>query len=374
MKITDITVSQLRGVEGRDAQMAVGASGRLIVQVFTDEGVIGIAEGGRHLNVFRAYLEDLIKPLIVGMSPVQPRQIWEMLALGVGQRATRFPSQIVGAIDVACWDITGKVAGLPLYALLGGAARTEIPLYWSRGNGWCKTPEEMLEEIQEGYEKGFRAFKVRMDWRDYRQDSNPANDLAIFRKCREWLPDDVPLSFDANCGYSVSTAIEQGRRLEELGIAHFEEPLPQYDLRGLRQVVDALDCAVSTGEQEISAWRFRDLMDLANPDILQPDILNVGGLSQVMRVYEMAVANNKVVMPHSPNIGANSAASLHAYSTVTNAVRPHEFSEEFTGPTEWVAELFVDPIVPENGKIKLPDRPGLGLELDQKALSKAIVS
>jgi L-alanine-DL-glutamate epimerase-like enolase superfamily enzyme len=374
LKITDITVSQLRGVEGRDAQMAAGATGRLIVQVFTDEGVVGIAEGGRHLSVFKAYLEDLIKPLIVGMSPVQPRQIWETLALGVGQRATRFPSQIVGAIDVACWDITGKVAGLPLYALLGGAARTEIPLYWSRGNGWCKTPEEMLEEIQEGYEKGFRAFKVRMDWRDYRQDSNPVNDLAIFQKCREWLPDDVPLSFDANCGYSVPTAIEQGRRLEELGIAHFEEPLPQYDLRGLRQVVDALDCAVSTGEQEISAWRFRDLMDLANPDILQPDILNVGGLSQVIRVYEMAVANNKVVMPHSPNIGANSAASLHAYSTVTNAVRPHEFSEEFTGPTEQVAELFVDPIVPEDGKIKLPDRPGLGLELDQKALSKAVVS
>ncbi len=147
MKITDITVSQLRGVEGRDAQMAAGATGRLIVQVFTDEGVVGIAEGGRHLSVFKAYLEDLIKPLIVGMSPVQPRQIWETLALGVGQRATRFPSQIVGAIDVACWDITGKVAGLPLYALLGGAARTEIPLYWSRGNGWCKTPEEMLEEI-----------------------------------------------------------------------------------------------------------------------------------------------------------------------------------------------------------------------------------
>ena len=373
MKITDITVNQLRGVEGRDAQMSVGGTGRLIVQVFTDEGVVGIAEGGRHLSVFRAYVEDLIKPLIVGISPVQPRQIWETLALGVGQRATRFPSQIVGAIDVACWDITGKVAGLPIYTLLGGASRTEIPLYWSRGNGWCKTPEEMLEEVQEGYEKGFRAFKVRMDWRDYRQDANPTNDLAIFQKCREWLPDDVPLSFDANCGYSVSTAIEQGRRLEELGIAHFEEPLPQYDLRGLRQVVDALDCAVSTGEQEISAWRFRDLMDLANPDILQPDILNVGGLSQVMRVYEMAVANNKVVMPHSPNIGANSAASLHAYSTVTNAVRPHEYSEEFTGPVERIAELFVDPMVPEGGKIKLSDRPGLGLEFDQKALSKAIV-
>ena len=374
MKITDIIVNQLKGPEGQDARPFAGRSGRLIVQVFTDEGVVGIAEGSRNLNVFRAYVEELIKPLVVGMNPVQPRQIWETLALGTGQLATRFPSQIVGAIDVACWDITGKVAGLPIYALLGGARRTEIPLYWSRGNGWRKTPEEMLEEIQEGYEKGFRAFKVRMDWRDYRQDADPKKDLAIFQKCREWLPDEVPLSFDANCGYSVPTAIEQGRRLEELGVAHFEEPLPQYDLRGLRQVVDALDCAVSTGEQEISAWRFRDLMDLANPDILQPDILNVGGLSEVVRVYEMAVANNKVVMPHSPNLGANSLASLHAYSTVTNAVRPHEFSEEFTGPVDHVAALFVDPILPENGVIKLSDRPGLGVELDEKALADAIVA
>ena len=374
MKITDIKVDQLRGVEGPDSQSFVGSTGRLLVQVLTDEGVVGIAEGGRNLGVFKAYVEDLIKPLIVGLDPVQPRRIWETLSLGTGQTATRFPSQIVGVIDVACWDITGKVAGLPLYALLGGAARTEIPLYWSRGNGWRKTPEEMLEEVQEGYEKGFRAFKVRMDWRAYRQDSNPSNDFAIFKKCREWLPDEVPLGFDANNGYSVSTAIEQGRRLEELGVAHFEEPLPQYDLPGLRQVVDALDCAVSTGEQEISSWRFRDLMDLANPDILQPDILNVGGLTEMTRVYDMAVANNKVVMPHSPNVGANSLASLHAYSTVTNAVRPHEYSEEFTGPVERIAELFVDPIIPENGKIELSDRPGLGLELDQKALSKAIVS
>lgn len=367
MKITDIKVNQLKPPEGR-------AGGRLLVRVFTDEGIVGHSEGSRGLGVFRAYLEEMITPLLVGVSPLQPRQIWEKLALGTGERATRLPSQIVGAIDVACWDIMGKAAGMPVYALLGGARRTEIPLYWSRGNGWKKEPEEMLEEIQEGYEKGYRAFKVRMDWRDYRQDSDPVKDMAIFQKCREWLPDDVPLGFDANCGYSVSTAIEQGRQLEEMGAAHFEEPLPQYDFPGLRQVVDALDVAISTGEQEISAWRFRDLMMLGNPDILQPDILNVGGLSEVVRVFEMAVVNNKVVMPHSPSLGLNSLASLHAYSTVTNAVRPHEFSEEFTGPVAHVASLFVDPIVPENGAIKLNDRPGLGVEIDEKALADAIIA
>ena len=86
----------------------------------------------------------------------------------------------------------------------------------------------------------------------------------------------------------------------------------------------------------------------------------------------MAVANNKIVMPHIPNIGANSLASLHLYSTVTNAVRPNEFSEEFTGPAEQIAELLANTIVPENGMITLSDRPGLGLELDESALEKAI--
>ncbi len=375
MKITDIQVNQIQPtVSSTAGNPFVGRPGRLVLRIFTDEGIVGIAEGSRGLAVFRAYLEDVIKPLLVGIDPLQPRRIWELLALGNGYQATRLPSAIVGTIDVAVWDIMGKAAGMPIYALLGGAARTEIPLYWSRGNGWQKSPGEMLEEVQEGYERGFRAFKVRMDWRDYRQDANPENDFAIFKACRDWLPDDVPLGFDANCGYSVSTAIMQGRRLEDLGVAHFEEPLPQYDFKGLRQVVDALHCPVSTGEQEISAWRFQDLLDLGNPDILQPDILNVGGISEIMRVYQMAVANNKVIMPHSPNVGANSLASLHAYSTVGNAIRPHEFSEEFTGPAERVAEVFVDPIIPEGGTITLSDRPGLGVEFDEKVLNEWIVA
>ena len=373
MKITDISVNHIQAPQDDNAKSFVGRPGRLLLQIHTDEGITGISEGSRNLKVFKAYLDDLIKPLLIGEDPTRTRKIWELLSLGKGQQATRFPSQIVGAIDVALWDIAGKAAGMPIYQLLGGARRTEIPLYWSRGNGWSKSPEEMLSEVQEGYDKGYRAFKVRMDWRDYRQDADPVKDYAIFKKCREWLPDDCPLSFDANCGYSVPTAIEQGRKFEDLGIAHFEEPLPQYDYPGLKQVVDALDCAVSTGEQEISSWRFRDLMNIANPDILQPDILNVGGLSEMIRVYEMAVVYNKIIMPHSPSVGANSMASLHLYSTVTNAIRPHEFSEEFTGPAEQVAKLFKDPVLPENGSITLPDRPGHGLEVDPEALKKFIV-
>ena len=372
MKITDITLTPVPTVTTESNKAFEGSPIRSLLKIETDEGVTGIAEAGRNAGIVNAYLNDLIKPLLKGQDPTRPRKIWELLTLGHGQYSTRFPSQIVGSIDVALWDISGKAAGLPVYQLLGGAARTEIPLYWSRGNGWTKSPEEMLEEVQEGYDKGYRAFKVRMDWRDYRQDANPKKDFEIFKTCREWLPDDCPLSFDANCGYSVPTAIEQGRRFEEIGIAHFEEPLPQYDFPGLKQVVDALDCAVSTGEQEISSWRFRDLIMLGNPDILQPDVLNVGGLSEMMRVYELAVLHNKIVMPHSPSVGANSMASLHLYSTITNAVRPHEFSEEFTGPAEQVGSLFKEPVLPQNGVLTLPDRPGLGLEIDEEYLKSLI--
>ena len=92
----------------------------------------------------------------------------------------------------------------------------------------------------------------------------------------------------------------------------------------------------------------------------------------MMRVYELAVLHNKVVMPHSPSVGANSMASLHLYSTVTNAVRPHEFSEEFTGPAEEVSRLYKEPILPKNGVISLPDKPGLGLEVDPDALKQFI--
>ena len=361
MKITDITANQL-------------STGRLLVRVHTDEGVTGIADGTRSLVIFRAYLDEVVKPILVGQDALQPTRHWEALSLGTAERATRLPSPIVGAIDIALWDIMGKVAGLPLYALMGGAARTEIPLYWSQGNGWKKTPDEMLSDIQRGFEQGFKAFKVRMDWRDYRQDANPENDFQIFKKVREWLPDGMPLGFDANNGYSVSTAIMQGKRLQDLGCAHFEEPLPQYDLPGLRQVVDALDVPISTGEQETSRWRFRDLIDQANPDILQPDILNVGGVSEVKRVYEVAVIRNKPVMPHSPVAGINSAASLHAYSTVGNGTRPHEYSDEFSGPLDEIAALFNEPILPDDGMIHLPDRPGLGLEFNEEALARAIVA
>ena len=123
----------------------------------------------------------------------------------------------------------------------------------------------------------------------------------MFKLVRDFLPNNIYLGFDANNGYSVPTAIQQGRAFEDYGrIDHFEEPLPQYDLPGLRQVADALDVAVSTGEQDWDRWRFRDVIQLGNPDILQPDILGASGPSEILKIYTLATTHNKPIMPHSP--------------------------------------------------------------------------
>ena len=121
--------------------------------------------------------------------------------------------------------------------------------------------------------------------------------------------------------YSVGTAIRQGRELERLGLAHFEEPLPEHDLPGLREVCRALDIPVSTGEQLKHRWDFRDLIERPNPDILQPDIVDAGGISEVVRIFQLAEVFAKPVMPHCPSAGILlSIASLHAYATVPSAV------------------------------------------------------
>ena len=359
MKITGIEVIPLKTGPG-------------VVRVSTDEGISGIGEvSHRNWKLIKPFIEDILGTVVIGKDPRMINRLWEEMFFATSRLGPMgLQPTCIGAVDIACWDVFGKSVGMPLCDLLGGAARTRIQVYLSTGLGWQMKPKEMLAKVEKGYEDGFRAFKIRMDWNSNRQDANPEKDFEMFRLCREFLPDDVPLSFDANNGYSVGTAINQGKRFQELGIAHFEEPIPQYDYLGLRQVVDALDVPVSSGEQEHTRWRFRDLILNGNPDILQPDIVMAGGISEVRIIYRLAETFNKPVMPHCPSAGISNAASLHLYATVTNAVRPHEFSYEFSGPREVIESLFEEPLALKDGVVTLPDRPGLGLVIDEEALNR----
>jgi D-arabinonate dehydratase/D-galactarolactone cycloisomerase len=347
--------------------------GPTIVRVFTDEGLVGLSElGWQDPAIFAAHLDRVIRPQLVGRDPLQPGRHWERLTAGTHDLPYPTTTSFAGVIDIALWDLMGKAAGLPIHALLGGAARTEIPLYWSVGAGFDKTPETMVADVLRGRDQGFRAFKIRMDWGPIRCDVDPAKDLEMARQVRAALGPDAWLGFDANRGYSVGTAIRQGREFERLRLAHFEEPLPEHDMAGLREVCRALDIPVSTGEQLKHRWDFRDLIERSDPDILQPDIVDAGGISEVVRIFQLAEVFAKPVMPHSPSAGILSIASLHAYATVPSAVRPHEYSVEYGPPPERIAELFEEPVLPADGVIRLSDRPGLGLTLEESVFERLL--
>ena len=350
-------------------------TGKTLVRVYTDDGNLGLGQFPSQRSEPQAYAHWFVahfKPPLLGRDPFESDRIWEELYFLWDGRYTPQP---VAAIDIALLDLRGKATGRPIHDLLGGAARTTIPMYWSIGEGFHKTPEKMRSDLEKGLKQGFRAFKIRMDWHELRLDADPEKDFAMFKLCREFLPKGVSLGFDANGGYTVSTAIRQGLRMQELGIAHFEEPVPPHDLPGLRQVTDALSVPVSVGEFEVGRWRFRDMIEVGNPDILQPDILNAGGPSEVKRIYDLAAAYNKPVVPHSPDVGICSFASLHVYATVTNGVWPHEYSpEDYDWDVQPVQDLFEERVVPVDGKITLSDKPGLGLTLNEEALQRALLA
>jgi len=346
-------------------------SGPMIVRVFTDDGLYGLGEcSGRNWKVLKPFIEDILQPLVVGKDPRLTTRLWEDMFFTTSRLGPMgLQTTGIGAVDIACWDLYGKIADRPLHALLGGASRQQVPVYWSTGLGWRLQPHEMRAKVEQGLEIGMKAFKIRMDWNANRQDADPEKDYQMFTMCREFLPESIALSFDANNGYSVSTAISQGKRFEDLGIAHFEEPLPQYDYSGLKQVADALAIPVSSGEQEHTRWQFRDLILQGNPDILQPDIVMAGGISEMRHIYSLAETFNKPIMPHCPSAGISSAASLQLYCTVANAVRPHEYSFEFS-PREDMLALFEEPYDLRDGEIHIPDRPGHGLVLQEDALAR----
>lgn len=355
----------------RDVHVFLLKRGSVFVQVVTDEGLTGIGEcSPMNGRVLAHFVETALKPLLLKEDPLDVDRLWRKMfftTYKLGVMGVQ-PEAIAG-VDIALWDIRGKATGQPIWKLLGGRYRERVLMYASIGGGASCTVDEMVRRVESFREKGFRAFKIRMDWRADRQDVDPRKDFEMFRAVRKALGDDVPLSFDANNGYSVATAIAQGRRFEDLGISHYEEPLPPYDYAGYAQVCAALDVPVSAGEHEYTRWQFRDLILQAQVDIVQPDVVKCSGISEMMRIAVLAETFNKGFVPHQTQPTIGTAANLHCVAALQHANRP----QEYTGQNPDLDALFLQPLTFSDGMLTVPDAPGLGLELDRSALAKALV-
>ena len=351
MKITDVKASPMRPV---------------LVRVYTDEGVMGIGEcSPMNATVNAHFVNTALKPLLMGENPLEIGKLWNKMTFRTYKLGVQgVQPEAIAGVDIALWDILGKVTGLPICILLGGCYREKVLMYASIGGGSSMTPGEMAKRVESYLDKGFKAIKIRMDWGVARRDADPAKDLEMFRQVKAITGDDIPLSFDANNGYSISTAIQQGRKFEELGIYHYEEPVAQYDYAGIAEVADALDVPVSAGEHEYTRWQFRDLIEQAKVDIIQPDVVKCAGISEMYKIAVLGSVYNKHFVPHQTQPTIGTAANVHVCAALSDANRP----QEYTGQDPRLDALFKEPLIFEDGYIHVPQKPGLGLELDEKKL------
>jgi L-alanine-DL-glutamate epimerase-like enolase superfamily enzyme len=368
MKITKITTTMLHDPDGFVIQDATippvdpGAKGRsqLFVHIHTDEGTVGLgmAPGQRAI---REVIHQNLDGVLVGQDPFMIEKLWQDMywrVRGFGRKGIAF--QAIAAIDIALWDLKGKVLDQPIYRLLG-PAHESVPIYGS--GGWTNYSQDELVAEQVGYvERGIPRVKMKVG-KDFGQAER--EDIARLEAVRKAVGDDVEIFVDANNGYYAKQAIKMSQIFEAYDVAWFEEPVLADDIPGLAQVARATTIPVATGEHEYTKYGFRDLLTAGAADIVQPDIYRVSGITEWMKVAAMADAFNLPVAPH-----AVSLVSIHCAMATPNIKVVEVLGAEEHSNRVWWTET-----PPYDGGTWKPfaERPGLGLELNPDALKNNVI-
>jgi L-alanine-DL-glutamate epimerase-like enolase superfamily enzyme len=338
------------------------------VRVTTSDGVVGYGEaspmhGGEHsLGVVRDFAASLAGADILDQAVIVDRLMHRYIKLGPEGAVTG----ALAALDIALWDLKGKILNQPIYKLLGGAWRTEIPFYASIGGNAGRTVDETVKAVETRWKSETpAAIKIRWDGDRTRQDFDIPGDIAKAKAVRKLVGDDFPLAFDANNQYSVGGAIRVGRALEELGYIWFEEPVQHYDVRAMGEVAQRLDITVSAAEQ---TYTLQALVDMINAGVrmVQPDIVKMGGITGLMQCAAICFAHGVELVPHQTQPTIAHAANLHVLATIMHLTKPAEFAD----PSIRMHPAFGNPLIPSGGKFTVPSGPGLGLELIEAELEK----
>ena len=271
----------------------------------------------------------------------------------------------LAAVDIALWDLKGKLFNQPIYKLLGGAWRTSLPFYASIGGNGERTVDEVLRVVESRLKDQPAAVKIRFDNDRTKPDLDIPGDIAKARTVRELVGEDFPLAFDANNGYSVGGAIRIGRVLEDLGYWWFEEPVQHYHIGAMGEVARKLDITVSAGEQ---TYTLADLADLiaAGVRMVQPDIVKMGGITGMMRCAALAHAHGVELVPHQTQPTIGHMANLHVAASQLHAAKPCELND----PSPRQHAVFENPPKPVDGFFHLPTEPGLGLRVNEAELAR----
>ncbi|WP_170579983.1 mandelate racemase/muconate lactonizing enzyme family protein [Ruegeria arenilitoris] len=346
-----------------------------LVEVQTDEGVTGWGECFGPGNVARAnksIVEQVIQPMVLGLDPLDKDVIWHKvynLLRDHGQGG--MPIQALSGVDIALWDIVGKVAGLPLHKLIGGAHRTSVPCY---GYGMMLRDEPIADlaarfkdEAATIKDMGFVATKMKTGF-------GPKPDVQLCEAVRRGVGEDFPFMVDANHAYTTSDAFYVGRALEELDAYWFEEPVAPEDLDGYRELRAGLKVNISGGEAVFNRWAWRALLENRSVDIAQPEVCALGGISEYLLVLALCHAHFTPVVNHVWGSAVAVATNLHllaAMPAMPGGLHPWEPMLEFdTTDNKFRDDLLTVPleiqkqVKANNGRVTIPTGPGLGVEPD----------
>ena len=357
------------------------ARGGLLVEVETDDGIIGIGEAGVGGGSTRHVIEHQLRPMLIGEDPLLIEGMWQKMFARTRQFGRRgIAMNAISGIDIALWDIAGKIAKLPVYRLLG-ACRDRVEAYASGGFYQEGKSVEDLAAEAEGYRaRGFTGMKMKIGRNPSTQthlrhlagsaqlcEVEPEEDIARVAAVRKALGPKAKLMVDVNCAWSPAMAIEIGRALEPFKLYWIEEPVATDDIDGSARVAAALATPIAGYETEIGLYGFRELITRGAVDIVQPDIAWSGGFSECRRIAALAQAHHLMVAPHAFASAVTLVASLHFAASIPNGL-VLEFDQNPNGLRD---ELLKEPIrIDGNGMIRLPERPGLGIELDRAAIDR----
>src|SRR5579872_1102939 len=367
MKIENIEIFQVRWSPGDKPQQ-----NSAWVRIHCDGGVSGIGEaspmqGG--LASLGIVARD-IAPALVGKDPLDHAVLLDtalhrLVKLGPEGALTG----ALAALDIALWDLKGKLFGQPIYKLLGGAWRTALPFYASIGGNGERTVDEVLRVVEARMKNQPAAIKIRFDADRTQADVDIPGDIAKAKAVRNLVGDSFPLAFDANNGYSVGGAMRVGRALEELGYWWFEEPVQHYHVKAMGEVAQRLDITVSAGEQTYTLAGLADLIG-AGVRMVQPDIVKMGGITGLMRCQALCHAHGVELVPHQTQPTIGHTASLHIAGTQMGSTKPCEWND----PSSRTHAVFANPPFPVDGLFTLSPDAGLGLRINEAELEKRRVA
>lgn len=340
-----------------------------IVRIHTDEGLVGIGEvSPMNALVTHAMVEKALAPLIIGASPFDLEHLWhEMFHRPYKLGPTGAQLEAMAGIDTALWDIVGKACGQPLYKLLGGAVRPDAEVYASSMRR-DMSPDEEADRALGFKELGYSGYKIHSAT-PWMFDRGFDQTIATVSAMRKLVGDDFHILVDVNNAYLPHTAIKIARRLEELGVWHFEEPVAAYDYAGMAQVADAVDIPIAAGEQEYQRWQFRDLILQGHADIIQADVIKCGGITEFKKIAALCSTFNKPITVHNTQPTIGTIAHLHLWVSTPGCMYAQEYNIE-PHPLRDDTPIWKEPILVEQGRMKAPERPGLGVELDDAVVAR----